>query len=249
MAKRSYDKADKIHALKVLELCDGNLSAAARELEMPRKTLSRWLSESQAGGQSVMADDSPMADGLTQKQARFADEYARSGNATQSAREAGYAGDDATLASVGSENLRKPQIQERIRLRLASAASLTKDEVLGTLADHMRGDMTDMFDDAGRFSLKAARANRVTHLIKKLKFDDCGMVREIELHNQQSASKQLSKIFGLEQKRKDNEHDAEAKRRAILNKAADLAQKHGITADAALDKLLEARPDLRKWLN
>jgi phage terminase small subunit len=248
MKKRQYTEFDKVHAFKVIELCDGNLSAASRELEIPRKTLAGWLAEKSQKSESNVAEDSPLAEGLTPKQAKFADEYIKSGNATDAALEAGYRGNRHTLEQIGHENLRKPEIQERIRQRLASAASLTKDEVLGTLADHMRGDLTDLFEN-GKFSLAYARANRVTHLIKKIKLDDTGTVREIELHNQQSASKQLAKIFGLEQKRKDNEHDAEAKRRAILNKAAELAGKHQITPEAALDKLIDARPELKRWIN
>jgi phage terminase small subunit len=249
MAKRSYSPADRIHALKVYELCDGNLSAAAREAGVPRKTLAAWVAENERRRVAKVADDSPVADDLTLRQSRFADEYARSGNAKESARHAGYQGNDHTLEQVGHENLRKPEVQERIRQRLASAASLTKDEVLGTLADHMRGDLSDLFDGNGKFSLALAKANRVTHLIKRIKFDDLGKVRDIELHNQQAASKQLSKIFGLEQKRKDNEYDAEAKRRAILNKAAQLAEKHKITPNEALIKLIEARPELQRWIN
>lgn len=57
-----------------------------------------------------------MANGLTTKQEAFVAAYigeAR-GNATEAARLAGYKGSDATLASVGAENLRKPQIASHI---------------------------------------------------------------------------------------------------------------------------------------
>jgi phage terminase small subunit len=47
---------------------------------------------------------------LTLKQRRFVRAYLETGNATESARRAGYAGSDETLAVVGSENLRKPGI-------------------------------------------------------------------------------------------------------------------------------------------
>jgi phage terminase small subunit len=51
--------------------------------------------------------------GLTEKQRRFVEAY--DGNATEAARLAGYEGDDATLAQVGYENLRKPEIVQAIR--------------------------------------------------------------------------------------------------------------------------------------
>ncbi|WP_273750503.1 terminase small subunit [Leuconostoc mesenteroides] len=54
---------------------------------------------------------------LTPKQKRFADEYIKTGNATQSAIEAGYS--KKTARSVGSENLTKPDISEYIAKRIA----------------------------------------------------------------------------------------------------------------------------------
>ena len=53
---------------------------------------------------------------LTPKQKKFADEYIKTGNATQSAIEAGYS--KKTARSVGSENLTKPDISEYIAKRL-----------------------------------------------------------------------------------------------------------------------------------
>ncbi|WP_251920653.1 terminase small subunit [Leuconostoc citreum] len=54
---------------------------------------------------------------LTPKQKKFADEYIKTGNATQSAIEAGYS--KRTARSVGSENLTKPDISEYIAKRIA----------------------------------------------------------------------------------------------------------------------------------
>lgn len=75
-----------------------------------------------------------MAGELTPKQARFVDAYmgAAAGNATEAARIAGYKGNDVTLASVGAENLRKPQIAQRI-------AELQKnDPAIATREDRQR---------------------------------------------------------------------------------------------------------------
>src|SRR5690606_5885979 len=76
---------------------------------------------------------------LTPKQEKFIHAYlgeAR-GNATEAARMAGYKGNDVTLASVGAENLKKPQISERIeaaRAELRAKALLTREEILAGLA-------------------------------------------------------------------------------------------------------------------
>ena len=58
---------------------------------------------------------------LTAKQRLFADEYIKSGNATQSAIKAGY----ATKAAyhTGADNLRKPQIKSYIDAKMAEIES------------------------------------------------------------------------------------------------------------------------------
>lgn len=63
----------------------------------------------------------PKQDKLTEKQRRFVEAYMgeAAGNATESARIAGYKGNGNTLKSVAAENLAKPDIiaaiQERVR--------------------------------------------------------------------------------------------------------------------------------------
>lgn len=54
---------------------------------------------------------------LTEKQRRFVEAYLGGNTATESARIAGYSGDEAALAVVGSQNLRKPKIAEAIAER------------------------------------------------------------------------------------------------------------------------------------
>ncbi|NIO43164.1 MAG: terminase small subunit, partial [Burkholderiales bacterium] len=78
--------------------------------------------------------------GLTNKQRAFIESYLQCWNATQAARDAKYEGNDVTLASVGYENLRKPQIRERIKQRLNTMA-MSADEVLARLSEQARGDI------------------------------------------------------------------------------------------------------------
>lgn len=73
---------------------------------------------------------------LTPKQELFIEAYLgkANGNATEAARLAGYKGNDVTLATVGTENLRKPQIAQAIKERLAEKKDvMSADEVLETL--------------------------------------------------------------------------------------------------------------------
>ena len=61
-------------------------------------------------------------DKLTVKQADFVKAYCEGptrGNGTQSAREAGYKGNDKTLEVVGSENISKPLVKAAIEERMA----------------------------------------------------------------------------------------------------------------------------------
>lgn len=58
---------------------------------------------------------------LTPKQAKFVDEYVISGNATEAAKKAGYAG--KTIRKTASENLTKPDIKEAIERRMKEIES------------------------------------------------------------------------------------------------------------------------------
>jgi Phage terminase, small subunit len=58
---------------------------------------------------------------LTAKQRLFADEYIKSGNATQSAIKAGYS--PKTVRSIGHENLTKPDIKAYIDAKMAEIES------------------------------------------------------------------------------------------------------------------------------
>lgn len=74
---------------------------------------------------------------LTEKQRRFVEAYmgAARGNATEAARLAGYKGNDVTLAAVGSENLRKPQIAQAIEeRRQADPLVLTREQAMARLS-------------------------------------------------------------------------------------------------------------------
>jgi hypothetical protein len=53
------------------------------------------------------------------------------GNATEAARLAGYKGNDVTVAAVGYENLKKPQVAEAAKERLEQALSeFAADDVI-----------------------------------------------------------------------------------------------------------------------
>lgn len=107
---------------------------------------------------------------LTGKQQAFINAYLGEArfNATEAARLAGYDGNDATLAQIGYENLRKPEIAAEVQARMHEAA-MSANEVLSRLSDIARGKIADMVDDDGKFNLNLAKQRQKDQLLKKLK--------------------------------------------------------------------------------
>ena len=81
---------------------------------------------------------------LTQKQRLFADEYIKSGNATQSAIKAGYS--PKTVRSIGQENLTKPDIKAYIDAKMAEIESrkiADAKEAMQAITAIARGETTE----------------------------------------------------------------------------------------------------------
>ena len=81
---------------------------------------------------------------LTEKQKRFSDYYIETGNATESARRAGYKGKN--LNNVASENLAKvgvkSYIDEKLKI-LQDERTASAKEVLEFLTKSMRGELDE----------------------------------------------------------------------------------------------------------
>jgi phage terminase small subunit len=127
---------------------------------------------------------------LTDKQKLFAAAYIETLNATESARRAGYQGDDNTLGVIGHENLRKPKIKALIDEYL-NAHAMSAAEVLYHLTDIARGDIGMYLGKSGRPDLSSLISDespvggRKTRLIKKVRtknlVKDKEAVEEIEI--------------------------------------------------------------------
>lgn len=163
----------------------------------------------------------------TLKQQKFTEEVLRDGNATRAARVAGYKHPN----KQGAQNLVKLGIQERIQQRIEDAKVQT-NEVIGTLASHMRADMADILPD--NEVLQEAKLAGLSHLIKKMKtterFTKDGeriVTHEFEMYSAQEAAKQLCAVFGLNKLPATNPNDAAREAlRAILSET-------DLTEDAA----------------
>lgn len=81
---------------------------------------------------------------LTPKQKKFADEYIKTGNATQSAIEAGYS--KKTAQVIGAENLSKPMVKSYIEESMAEIASkrvMSYTEAVELLTGIARGELKE----------------------------------------------------------------------------------------------------------
>lgn len=169
---------------------------------------------------------------LTDKQRLFAQHYVACLNATEAASRAGYGGDRVTLAAVGYENLRKPQIRAEID-RLLGEQTITPAEILGRLTAIARGDIGDFLTPSGsgvRIDLKRAKELGLTPLIKSYSRTPQGV--RIELYPAPEALAKLGDYYKLWGKGAD------------LLKLIDLSK----LTDAQLERLAEGEDPIKVLL-
>lgn len=142
--------------------------------------------------------------GLSAKQQLFVESYLTCLNATQAALRAGYSRRSA--ASIGSENLIKPEIRAAVDARLREAA-LEADQVLALLTDQALGSLDDFIDSEGAIDLKKARRQGRMHLLKEYSSETTVISSAgsetvttrltIKLHDPQAAAVQLGRYHRL----------------------------------------------------
>jgi phage terminase small subunit len=142
-----------------------------------------------------------MSKKLTAKQQRFVEFYILYNcNATKAALSAGYS--EKSAYSIGSENLRKPEIRQALD-DMMSASTMGAKEVLFRLTEQARADIFDVVDSDGQLNMLKARSRRKTGLIKSIthttvtiKDVETRTVR-VELHDTQKALQLLGKYHKL----------------------------------------------------
>lgn len=147
---------------------------------------------------------------LTGKQKVFADYYIGEANLNgfRAAKLARYKGSDATLRSIASENLTKPNILAYIEKRL-DELTLTSKETFIVLTNHAKGSIADILEPDGQFDYAAMCERGADKLLKKLKIkktirrekDSADEIEEIthefEMYDAQSAAVHIGKAHGL----------------------------------------------------
>lgn len=140
---------------------------------------------------------------MTNKQKNFCEEYLIDLNATQAAIRAGYSPESA--ASIGSENMQKPDIRARIDKAIAERSKRTganADRVIRELARVAFINANDVID-IDSATLKADACEDDTAAIASVKVktiptaDGEGVEREIKLADKLKALELLGKHLGM----------------------------------------------------
>ncbi len=174
--------------------------------------------------------------GLTLRQEKFITNYLQTGNATQSALNAGYSRTSAHL--TGSSLLKNPIVREIINRRV-EARHADADEILSGLSIHSRVDMADYMAlrlPDGRFDWEKIKAQGMGYGVREYKetpvelqvtdkmIEPCPNCQcpgvfpalftryevSIKLHDSQKANERLAKIGGMFQS--DRKNDIDVKR-------------------------------------
>lgn len=136
---------------------------------------------------------------MTKKQKRFIEEYLIDLNATQAAIRAGYK--PGTAYSIGSENLKKPEIKAGIDKAMAERSKRTginEDRILLELARIGFAKITDVVDPkTGKIKEGALEDDLACIQSIKIKPGEFGTEREIKMYDKKSALVDLGKHLGM----------------------------------------------------
>lgn len=136
---------------------------------------------------------------MTKKQKRFIEEYLVDLNATQAAIRAGYSPD--TAGSIGSENLKKPEIRACIDKAMAERSKRTgisQDRVLMELARIGFSKITDVIDPASAKIKEDANEDDLACIQSiKIKPGEFGTEREVKLYDKRGALVDIGKHLGM----------------------------------------------------
>jgi len=101
---------------------------------------------------------------LTHREKILIDAYiANGGNGQQAAIQAGYSANRADQSAY--QVLHREVVQQHIRDRIAES-HVTPEEIIGSLASWMRGDLSEMLDESGQVDFDLMKQKRLGHLLK-----------------------------------------------------------------------------------
>jgi phage terminase small subunit len=185
--------------------------------------------------QTKKSDEQPSSPTLTDKQERFCQEYLHDLNATQSAIRAGYS--QGAASEIGYENLRKPQIADRIaelQKERSERTQITADEVIREIAKLAFADIdavADWDDNGATVIPKSKLAPGVTRTIAEVSNTKFGI--KLKMHDKKGSLELLGRHLGIF---KDKiEHSAD---QSLIDALRDVA------AGTERDQDIEENPEL-----
>lgn len=146
---------------------------------------------------------------LTQKQEKFCNEYLIDLNGSRAARAAGYS--EATACSIGWENLRKPEIQQRIqelRDEMAKGLNITRERIAQEYARIAFFDIRKIFAiDGGLLPVREFGDDEAAVVagieVEEIKETDdsgdnfiSGQIKKVKITDKRQALDSLVKLFG-----------------------------------------------------
>lgn len=136
---------------------------------------------------------------MTKKQRIFIEEYLIDLNATQAAIRAGYSPE--TAGSIGSENLKKPEIRARIDKAMAERSrrtGITQDRVLMELAKIGFANIKDVIDtETAKIRDDAKEEDLACIQSVKVKPSEWGTEREVKMYDKKSALVDIGRHLGM----------------------------------------------------
>jgi hypothetical protein len=188
---------------------------------------------------------------LTVRQGKFVDAVVKTGNATQAAIEAGYSPDSAR--EIGSQNLAKPDVAQRIEKRLEALKSWSANEGLGALVEYTRGNLSDFFNDDGSFiGMAKVRELGLGHLIKSIEFkriagrDDLPVeVVNFEMYDAMAAQSKLVSFVIKGHKLNAAEQRTEQFYEKMV---AELSERFGVPREKVIEDIIARKPEAAQYL-
>ena len=142
---------------------------------------------------------------LTAKQRAFVDQwFVCQFNGTEAAKQAGYQGNRATLATAAYRLLRKDKIKRAIEERWESHG-VTQAEVISRFAGWMRFDIAQLLDAHGNIDFQKVR--EYGGMIKSIERD--GTDYKIIIMDQMKAAENIAKTLGMFREKIEQEHSGE----------------------------------------
>lgn len=137
---------------------------------------------------------------LTDKQQRFCEEYIIDWNGTRAAIAAGYS--EKTAYSIGSENLRKPEIKDYIaecKNKIEELAGVSKLRAIKQLSRMAFADISEAYNDDGTLkplSQMSEDLKATFEGVETMTIGEVSEVQKLKIASKRGAIQDLAKMLG-----------------------------------------------------